>query len=107
MSNDIGAPVLPQKYNNCIQHLSGLVNEVIEKVNTLFASDNDKFKDCDEKLNSIEDINNIDIIGFSKGCVVLNQIIFELNNKPEIKENIDIFKKVIILTFYLSIFGGL
>ena len=110
-SNNFGVPHHEPIYH-AITHIQLLLSHVIKNEIKSFEADvsfdkdienntSESSSDCKNKKNQyfVTDIvNHIDLIGFSKGCVVLNQIITELYNYSKIPDSfsqqLDFFKKV-------------
>ncbi|KZC13778.1 PREDICTED: UPF0565 protein C2orf69 homolog [Dufourea novaeangliae] len=97
-SNDYGVPSFCPTYNG-LKHLQALVKSCLENIKT-----------CNEDKGSIDFSSSnikLSLMGFSKGCVVLNQFLQEFyyyNNKPDSDIEVTNFIKLIESMWWLD--GG-
>lgn len=99
VSNNLGTPTYSEM-NGALSHLKELVINILKKLSGL---EDDSCMSDQEKCpgSEVEDdlYDSINLIGFSKGCVVLNQLITEVhtlskNSSSENEELLNFWHKV-------------
>ena len=82
---DFTANPIYSKDHNCWMHLKAILSSACKRLSegdTCAAENSENVDTCEEKHNSLPSIASpelpLTVIGFSKGCVVLNQLLYEL-----------------------------
>ncbi|XP_071948502.1 mitochondrial protein C2orf69 homolog [Antedon mediterranea] len=116
--NIIGSPI-EFEYRNATEHLQlllqnacksleNIINERSEEENnegeTCVLDGNERLANENQKHISVDPTLPVKLVGFSKGCVVLNQIVFELKQSLESTTELKNFVKRISAIYWLD--GG-
>ncbi|KAL7648714.1 UNVERIFIED_CONTAM: hypothetical protein RMT77_000621 [Armadillidium vulgare] len=91
-SNNLGAPTYTELHGS-LSHLRNLLKNALSKLSESANSCEAKENTCTNE-NDTEKSLNINLIGFSKGCVVLNQLITEIYtlSQTQNEENDDLLQ---------------